>query len=177
MGIPVDNKHRLRVKIQENEFEAEGSETTVSALFAEFKNLVEKSRDAHSLPAPDQPPQQHPRLPLLFNDHASYISLRILPGSQKGPLAQIAQSTLLLLFGHKELKNELKVSVLTLTKGLKYSGFTTLKRLSNAYQALENQGLAIKSGKGKGTAYAASDKGIQTAQEHIEEILAKAHIK
>jgi hypothetical protein len=171
----VDNV-RVRLKLRDNEFEAEGPEGLVRQHLQEFKGLLgnpamtaengEKSGATGTSEAAALMFQADPVLKTL--------TLRILPSTDQGVLQQTANTLLLVLLGFQEALNAPKVSVLAATLAIRKSGLVEVQRLSNAFLKLQKEGLAMKTGRGKGTTYQLTSKGQNAARHLVQKTLGRA---
>jgi hypothetical protein len=164
---------KVRIRLRDNEFEAEGPESLVRAHLGEFERLLggggEKS--ASALPPPP--------LELLFSPDAAArsLTLRVLPSTDKGVLRQVANTLLLVLYGFRKALDEERVPVLSAAQAIRASGLVKVQRLSNAFGTLQNEGLALKLGTGKGTRYQLTEKGLTQAQSLIHQTLKRAGLQ
>ncbi len=175
---------KLRVKIADCEYEAEGSQESVCAQFEIFKKLLwsfTKNTIASDLPSgkpkndlgnqgtplPAPQPELHTQhsgnvLQRLFlhDPLTSRLSCRVLPtGSTK-----TTDTMLLLLLGNQEILRQQETSALALNQALIRSG-GTVARLDRVLSSCLRDHWVLKSGKGKGGKYRLSKLGIQHAWE------------
>ncbi|MDT7041296.1 hypothetical protein [Candidatus Nitronereus thalassa] len=186
------DKLKLRIKVSENEFEAEGTPRAVTEQFALFRDLVKeltnntfpsqikaKENPAGNAqepgpPLPGRSPQKlnsAPNLPLhkLFTHDptTSQLTPRVIsPGR-----ANAEETILLLLLGCRELKNQLEVPALQLNRILKLIGGTQSRLDRVLADSLKKQWL-LKSGRGKGGKYRLTTLGIEKAQSKAQELAA-----
>jgi hypothetical protein len=176
-AMPED-RYRLKTRLPNGaEFEAEGTEAVVQALFDKF---LEASRGAS--PAPVKPiriadeesgdnraiveePQISPFLNrIVTKDKASEISLTALPKTQN----RDADALLILLYGFQEILGRHAVTGVALKKAAKQSGIQLLRvdRLLGPYGDLVNV-----AGFKKGRRYGLNNQGVRKAQQIIEGIM------
>jgi hypothetical protein len=178
-GGVVDNV-RIRLKIREGEFEAEGPDPLVRAHLAEFKTLL-TSPAAGEETTPEAPPitpGKDSGLDLMYQAEPATgtLTLRILPSTDRGVLKQVSNTLLLILHGFHESLNLREVPVLAATLTIRQSGLVRVSRLSNAFLALQAEGLAMKIGRGKGTKYQLTAKGRAEARALIHNTLKRAKL-
>jgi hypothetical protein len=168
---------KLKVKINGQEFEAEGLPDLVTRQFEAFRlmiqgaGLVTGERPIHSEgrrlldPTPQEPISQanHRDVDLakLFrvSPQTQLLSLRQPPGGQYPE----ADAVLLLLLGHKRLRNEEDVPVTVLTEALKQSG-CRVKRLDRILTVYAKDHSVVRSGRGKGGKYRLTNLGLKKAE-------------
>jgi hypothetical protein len=168
---------KLKVKIGGQEFEAEGLPDLVTRQFEAFclmiqeAGLVTGERPLHLEgrrpldPTPQEPiPQASHRdvdLVKLFrvSPQTQLLSLRQPPGSKYPE----ADAVLLLLLGHKQLRNEEDVPVTVLTEALKQSG-CHVKRLDRILTVYTKDHSVVRSGRGKGGKYRLTNLGLKKAE-------------
>ncbi|MBK8871018.1 MAG: hypothetical protein IPN19_08200 [Elusimicrobia bacterium] len=159
---------RLKIRVGEKEFEAEGPRDAVEARWAEAKEWIMADTDnARSAPfshlGQEKQHQTEPKSPVFDVDHGKRtIRLRVLPPRGES-IQRISNALLLLLYGYHENLGKSEVQVTRMAEDLRMSGFAGLKRLSRAFARLEADGLAARNGAGKGTRYRATHPGLTTA--------------
>jgi len=192
----VADMTRLKTKVGSHEFEAEGGEEFVSALFKQFLSSVEHQVAlpvAASTPAEVVEPtfgqkreQAEPqllvesakaagtvdaaRLEKIFRlDQKKHeVSLRFLPKTGK---SEVPDSILLLVMGFLILLNIEEVSVMKLKQCAVQSGLK-VERLDRHTLAILNRNWMLKSGLGKGGKYRLTNSGLAVAEKLAEEMLA-----
>ncbi len=160
---------RLKIRLGEKEFEAEGPREAVEARWAEAKDWImaptgnTAGTSVFSSPRQENPPQTEPKSPVFDVDRGKRtIRLRVLPPRGES-IQRISYALLLLLYGYHENLGKSEVQVTRMAEDLRMSGFAGLKRLSRAFSRLETDGLAARNGAGKGTRYRATNPGLTTA--------------
>lgn len=182
-------KFKLRIKLNDNEFEAEGRRDVVCRQFDKFQNLLAglavktshaKSDDDKYLGA--QVAKQESHSPAFRVDtqsdmstalgqvvehdqHAPFISCRFLPTGK----ARVADTVLILLLAFRQLRNQSQVPVLLLNRSLKQSGCSPTRLDRMLAEHMRNK-LVLKSGKGKGGKYQLTTEGILRAQNTVLEL-------
>jgi hypothetical protein len=175
------NVIKLRVKVGEWEFEAEGETKTVIQQFEKFQGLVNglianspqkeglqvPPRQNHVLHSTDKQELPLPSLERIFetDPHSSILLCRI-PPPGKGSEAKLV---LLLLLGYLEIRGVTEVSVLALKQAIKHSLHPVL-RLDRVLHNYARDRFVIKIGRGKGGKYRLTPLGIRQAIAIAEEL-------
>jgi hypothetical protein len=159
----VDNV-RIKFKVGDREFEAEGPRDAVEARWAEAKEwLIHAKETPFDAPTPKESLRSPPKSPVFEVDGGKRtIRLRVLPPRGES-IQRVSNALLLLLYGYHENLGKSEVPVTRMAEDLRMSGFAGLKRLSRAFGKLEGDGLAARNGAGKGTRYRATHPGLATA--------------
>ena len=169
---------KLKVKIGGQEFEAEGRSDLVTGQFEAFRRLIQgaglataerqpylEGRRSRDLTAPQESTSQvshrDAELAKLFrvSPQTQLLSLRQPPGGKYPE----ADAVLLLLLGHKRLRNEEDVPVTVLTGALKQSG-CRVKRLDRILTVYTRDHSVVRSGRGKGGKYRLTNLGLKKAE-------------
>ena len=183
------DKLKLRIKLKDYEFEAEGATKVVCEQYEAFQNFLahlpkntiaselEETKDPLVRPSP--PPTltnpttkasvSNPTIPVskLFTEDPKTSRLTPKITSSGGNKAE--ETILLLLLGYRELKNHTEVSALQLNQALKGIGGAQTRLDRVLAGSLKTQ-LVLKSGKGKGGKYRLTTLGIQKAREMATEL-------
>jgi hypothetical protein len=167
---------KIRIKLGDAEFEAEGTEESVNAQYEQFiaaldrRNIVptpaaaiapkfaENGTQATATPFDDS---LVPRIFELRQDDV--VTLKVLP---KGPDKE-ADSILLLLYGYRKMKNEESVLATKLLLASKYSGVSIYRP---AHALAQYESLIIRGGQKKGTTYTLNNQGVRKAEEIAAQI-------
>jgi len=170
--------YKLKVKVGESEFEAEGPEEAVKAQFEAFKQMLESG--AVKVTAPherrgEHPPKNHEvgneALLKLYKieerNGRKDVTLRFTP---QGGERRVSTALLLLLHGHRELADVENVPVTTLSDAMEQSG-VPVARLDRAAAPLLREGLALRGGRSKGTWYRLTNQGTARAQDDARTLL------
>ena len=170
--------HKMRVKIGDAEFEAEGSEEAVKAQFASFLDIL-KAAPARQKPADKKPvdgngaqadaldvltPPGTDLLARVFQNDNDLVSLRLLPRTPNAA----SDTLLLLLYGYVHLKNEAMVLGTHLIKAAHQSG-VKLDRIDRVIA--KHDDLLLKGGARKGTKYGLNNRGKEKAKELMQKML------
>jgi hypothetical protein len=163
--------YRLKMKIGDHEFEAEGPVDVVQNQFAEFKELIEK------VPATKAAPIQEPTIPITptpTNDGASATNnvfnlekIMRLQGrvvSLTVPAESVSEAVMVLLFGQRHLRTNDSVTGGEVMDGLRESG-TVVNRVDAILDRLASEGSVIRIGTGRARRYRLTNIGVARAQE------------
>ena len=142
------NSHRLRLKIGEHEFEAEGSPEFVEHRFRAFEQLI-RPPAAPPTPVALSPEQQIARIARV---NRSVVYLMAKPPS-------VPDAALLVVLGHKTLRSKDAVSGLDVKRGLAASG-VKLPRVDRLLAQLATDGYLSTSGKNRAKRYRLTDAGL-----------------
>jgi hypothetical protein len=168
---------KLKVKIDGQEFEAEGLPDLVTRQFEAFRlmiqgaGLVTGERAIHSEGRRPLDPTPHEPIAQAGHRDVDLVKLfRISPQTQLLSLRQPpvgrypeADAVLLLLLGHKRLRHEEDVPVTVLTEALKQSG-CRVKRLDRILTVYTKDHSVVRSGRGKGGKYRLTNLGLKKAE-------------
>ena len=161
----MDNT-RIKVKIGENEFEAEGPPETVQAQFESFKQMLssapsitEKAAPSKTLNLPDIQPQngEPPHIPIekILHSAGRVVSLTALPAST-------VDAALLIMLGHKDLRNNVSVTGQEIGDGLAQSG-RPVPRVDRVMDNAISDAYVLKTGIKRGTRYRLTNQGLSKA--------------
>jgi hypothetical protein len=169
----MDNA-RIKVKIGDSEFEADGPVEIVKAQFDAFKELLslrvaESPRTAQvdvRLPVEKRAINgETPHVPIETIMHASgrVISLTALPMST-------VDAALLILLGHKDMRNHLSVTGQEVGDGLAQSG-RPVPRVDRIMDKAIDEALVLKTGVKRGTRYRLTNQGLSKALNVAAELI------
>lgn len=152
--------HRIKMKLGDAEFEAEGTEESVKAQYESFLAALER-RAAELPPALSAVPRSFDdslmnRIFELRPD--DLVTLKTLP---KGK-AKEADSLLLILYGYRKLRNEERVLATHLLRASAHSGVRIYRP---AHALAQHEDYLIRSGQKKGSTYALNNRGVAKAEE------------
>jgi hypothetical protein len=170
------SEYRLKIKIGDHEFEAEGPADAVAKQFADFKELIAslpaKSPDIvfHDI-VPD-PTATTTRLPSpasdltkIFKVDGRVISLVAKPSSE-------SDAALLVLLGQKALRENEASTGSEVKEGLELSGYAPF-RVDRMMDGFVAEGLVLINGKNRGKRYRLSNPGLVKAQALADELQRK----
>jgi hypothetical protein len=167
--------HKLRVKIGQDEFEAEGEPEWLNTQLGTWKELISKppmiageSQVKHRLgeeregeSRKETPTPQIAKV-LSVDKNQKSVSLRVHPtGDQRE-----ADAILLLLFGYRDLLNSDEVLVPRIKESMAQSGIR-VDRVDRAIAPHQKAGFVLKGGTGKGGKYRLTNTGDARARELI----------
>jgi hypothetical protein len=166
---------RIKVKIGDSEFEAEGPVETIQAQFQVFKELL-SSRPAQSnggalgnrektvenTNISGEPP--HVPIERILHAAGRVVSLTALPASP-------VDAALLIMLGHKDMRNHLSVTGQEIGDGLDQSGRPVL-RVDRVMDKAIEEALVLKSGIKRGTRYRLTNQGLLKALSIATELIA-----
>ncbi len=168
---------KLRVKIDGQEFEAEGPAELVRGQFETFRAMMQElpGREGAGLPRQngnDLPAQSEQTRGTVAPTHREGLAdlYRIASPPQALSLRQLpagttpeADAVLLLLLGYQRLRNEDEVPATTLNAALAQSG-CRIKRLDRILKAYLNDRSIVRTGRGKGGRYRLTNLGLHKAE-------------
>ena len=191
----VETPYKVRIKIGDAEFEAEGEKATVDAQFAAF--LAAMSAQPKPAPAAHAPQPLHASgaatagdqgggngngdgggdngqngdaldsamLKKAFSNAKDMVSLNMLPNKSS---SKESDTLLMLLYGFMVLKGQEMVLGTQLIRAARQSGIT-LARVDRAIAKYDT--LLLKGGQRKGVKYGLNNQGQRKAKEMITELL------
>jgi len=186
-------EYKLRIKIGQHEFEAEGTREEVEKDFEQFKQIISNA------------PRQHPGTSLGMDHQSggnteqrtagpsaapSAVTVQSVPGSfgkifrveANRPLSlsvlprgenREREAAILLLLGYKEIRQQEEANGIQLLDGLKTSGYN-LKRVDRILHAYINieEPLVTFTGQRRGVKYRLTNRGYAKAKAVAEELIA-----
>jgi hypothetical protein len=166
---------KIRVKMGENEFEAEGPTNTVESQFEAFKEMVASMPPQLFSRENRHPNNNHknqgyedsiPHIPIekILHVAGRVVSLTALP-------ATVEDSALLLLLGHKDLRNNPAVTGQELGDGLAQSG-RPVPRVDRVMEKAMAGALVLKSGVKRATRYRLTNQGMVKALNIARDLIA-----
>jgi hypothetical protein len=163
---------RIKVKIGDAEFDAEGEPDDIKAQYEAFLDMLQDSQQrAPAPPAGSQglPPGQKVEiddaLKRVFDlGESGLISLKVLPRGDNAA----ADALLLLLFGYRKISGNESVFAVTLAKAAKKSG-VIFERVDRAIEPHRN--LVGRGGLRRGATYTINNQGIAEAEKMIPQLL------
>jgi hypothetical protein len=164
--------HRIKIKLGDAEFEAEGSEQSVQAQYELFLGALERKtvkEPGTPTPKANGAPEGERRENLgAFDDNMQarifelrqdgIVALRVLP---KGNDRE-ADALILLLYGYRRLKNEENVLATHLLRAAQYSGVSVYRP---AHALAVHDQFLIRGGQKKGSTYSLNNQGVTKAEE------------
>jgi hypothetical protein len=162
---------RLKIKIGDNEFEAEGPVEMVQAQFDEFKELIKLTasippKTNEAAPATKNQVETLSHTPL---EKVMKVEDRIVSLTAK--CDSIDDAVLLILLGQKESRNNQEVTGAEIMDGLEVSGYK-LPRVDRIMDKLSNDGSVIVVGLHRARRYRLSNTGLSKALMVAKEVIA-----
>jgi hypothetical protein len=162
--------YKLKIKIGDHEFEAEGPADVVQNQFAMFKELLGSGAAKRELAEePKQRTEQlgtdpkRPAFDKIMRSEGRVISLTVHPES-------IDEAILLVLLGQRHYRQNDSVTGGEIIDGLRQSGHT-VNRVDYQLDKLATEGTVIKVGTGRASRYRLTNKGLAKAEEIANSLL------
>jgi len=176
--------YKLKVKLGDAEFEAEGPEDSVRREYEEWKRLRTAAATPAAVPqasdaAPEgvtntQVPERTRALPddqihalFIFDDAKNLVTLRFVPQGE----ARASTAMLLILLGYRRLASVDEVPVTLVKAALQRSGLNVDRVDRDAAPDLLKENLVLKGGKGKGWRYGLNNLGVARAEAEAIRLL------
>jgi hypothetical protein len=167
--------HRIKVKLGDAEFEAEGSQEAVQAQYDRFLEAVALIGAKPAKTPPNSLREKHVFTPDAEFDDAlmsrvfelrddGLVVLRVQPTTDE----RDADALVMLLFGYRRLKNEQQVLATQLLKAARQSGLG-IERVDRAIATYMPR-FILRGGQRKGTTYTLTTQGAVRAEEVIEQM-------
>jgi hypothetical protein len=165
---------KIKIKIGNHEFEAEGPAEIVQSQFETFKDLI-ALQPAAILPSPPPPEQQIPQdqpqaasqpalqLDKIFKVEGRIVSLTAHAGSPD-------DASLLLMLGQKQFRGNDGVTGQELGDGLEHSGIR-VPRVDRIMDKFNKEGLVLKIGLGRASRYRLTNPGLAKAQGVAKDLI------
>lgn len=159
------DKYRLKIKIGEHEFEAEGPVEEVRSQFQSFKDIIantprqidtaEKSTNRGEVRVAS-PGDRNAQLDKICRVDGRVVSLTVKPESE-------ATAAILVMLGQKNYRDNETVTASQIKDGLEQSGYRP-GRVDRIMQPLVDEGSVIRIGQRKGTRYRFTNQGLAKAR-------------
>jgi hypothetical protein len=166
---------RIKVKIGDNEFEAEGPTEVVKEQFEAFKEII-RLNPAKTQNNPMSDSVQTivnqfvaDGIPMLSLDKIVHVSGRIV--SLTALPTTVEDAALLIMLGHKELKQNISVTGQEIGDGLAQSG-RPVPRVDRIMESAITEALVLKTGVKRATRYRLTNQGLVKAQRLASDLLA-----
>jgi len=177
----MDNIYRLKIKVGQHEFEAEGPAEIVQDQFAAFKDLVAAAPATH-LMNPQFPGVQEPlpqgfagskpdtpsidtALPRIMKTEGRTISLTVRPSSAE-------DAVLLLLYGQKVMRENDAVTGAEVMDGITATGGLAVLRVDRLLEKLARLGDVIVIGEHRAKRYRLINAGIAKGRQIAVDMIA-----
>jgi hypothetical protein len=166
----MDNA-KLKVKVGEHEFEAEGPSDIVQAQFETFKKLIDggpkqETARKQEAPAATKPSQESE----LMLDRICKVAGRVVSLTVKPEL--VTDAAMLVMLCQRQFREIEAVTASEIKDGLEQSGYR-IDRLDRIMQPLADDGSLVRIGARKGTRYRFTNPGFAKSQEIAREVIAK----
>jgi len=174
--LPMET-YRLKLKIGDHEFEAEGPVDVVQAQFTAFRDLITEIAASAKTPALTPAPTQPDHTPAAESAPLPHISLEKIAKvegrmvSLTAKCDTVQEAVLLILLGQMEFRSNQEVTGAELMDGLKKSGYM-LPRIDKVLDRLSSEGNAITIGMHRGRRYRLTNQGKSQALSIARELLA-----
>jgi len=163
---------KIRMKIGDHEFEAEGPAETVREQLEAFRTLLSVGTvTAKPIAAHEQPENTivssdptHVTLERIMQVHGRIVSLTAIPAAE-------GDAGLLIMLGNKEMRNNESVTGMEIGDGMAQSG-RPVGRVDRMMEKLIGEGFVLKSGFRRGVKYRLSNSGHQKALAVARELIA-----
>ncbi len=163
-GMGMDNA-RIKVKVGEHEFEAEGPAEMVQAQFEAFKEFIANvnvaPRPATVPPKTGGQPEHSTEETVTSLDKISRVDGRVVSLTVK-PESE-ATAAMIIMLGHKIFRENETVTASEIADGLEQSGYR-FARLDRVMKPLADEGSVVQIGAKKGTRYRFTNQGLSKAQ-------------
>jgi hypothetical protein len=168
-------EYRLKVRIGEHEFEADGPTEAVKAQFEAFKELIAAIpvHKPENIQPPDDPetPSQYvaqkatPAVDRVFRQTGRVVSLTVPPSSG-------TDAVLLLLYGQNHYRKNENPTGSEIMDGMEQSGYRAT-RIDRILGGLSSEGAVIITGAHRGKRYRLTNQGLTRAEGIVRDALAK----
>jgi hypothetical protein len=163
-------EYRLKIKIGDHEFEAEGPVEAVKAQFDAFKELISlvpehKTENTTSEQPAEAPLQNALPVDKIFRVENRVISVTVPPSSD-------TDAVLLILYGQRHYRNNPSPTGSEIMDGMMESGYRT-SRIDRILAILSNEGAVIITGAHRGKRYRLTNLGVTRTEGIIRDALAK----
>jgi hypothetical protein len=163
--------YRLKLKVGEHEFEAEGPEEAVTRQFEAWKELIAAApRQKDVTPAMNGKQEENQEgaslaLDKILRSEGRVVSLTALPTNEQ-------EAALLVLLGQRHYRTNESVTGSEVMDGMQLSGYR-LGRVDRMLDGLASDGFVIRTGQHRGTRYRLSNTGLARAQAIAREVIGK----
>ncbi len=166
---------RIKMKIGDNELDTEGTQDFVQAQVTAFQAMIssqpsvpvaQKSTDSRNIKDNNGVTPSFPHIDIEKIMHVSgrVVSLTALPASP-------SDAALLIMLGHKDMRNNLSVTGQEIGDGLNQSG-RGVPRVDRIMDKTIEESLVLKTGLRRGTRYRLTNQGLSKALEIANQLIA-----
>jgi hypothetical protein len=160
-------EHRLKIKIGDHEFEAEGPSDVVQGQFAAFRELVASIGERRESAPKDAAKQNAGGGPLALEKILESEGKIIWPTVRA---SSVEDAILLILLGQRQLRSNDSVTGAEILDGLRESG-QGVTRVDHRLDKLTGDGSVITIGANRGRRYRLSAAGVTKAQEVARDMI------
>jgi hypothetical protein len=153
---------KLKLKIGEHEFEAEGPIDVVQSQFAAWKELISATPSKPNINTKLKKPLELPEPPPLSLEKIMKVDGRIV--SLTARAETVEETALLILLGQKELRGNQEVTGSEIMDGLRQSGYV-IRRADTLMDKLSSDGNVITVGVHRSRRYRLSNSGVKLATD------------
>ncbi len=178
----MDTTTRLKMKIGEHEFEAEGPPESVREQFQVWQELVRIAASQPLTQTQKEEPAGDTTLQAVFKQDAEYLNNLVLEKimrldnrtiSLTARLPSVHDAVLVMLYGQKTLRNNDAVTGAELTSGLSATGGFSFGRLDRILDKLATDGDVMAFGERRGKKYRLTNTGVAKARAIASDMIAK----
>jgi len=166
---------RIKIKIGEHEFEAEGPAELVKEQFETFKNIISSLPSITPRPNVGSTAKELAKqlvadgIPMLNYDSILHVDGRIVSLTALPPSAEDA--ALLIMLGHHLLRENISVTGQEIGDGLAQSG-RPVPRVDRIMEDMIEEAFVLKTGIKRATRYRLTNQGLVKAQGLARDLLA-----
>lgn len=165
-------EYRLKVRVGDHEFDAEGPAETVKAQFEAFKELIStlpKNKIESTAIAPvSEGPMPEAPIPTINVDRIFRAEGRVI--SLTAPPTSETDAVLLVLYGQKYYRKNESPTGSEVLDGLVQSGYRT-PRIDRILKSLADEGAVIITGAHRGKRYRLTNQGFTRAEGIVRDAL------
>jgi hypothetical protein len=166
--------YKLKIKVGEHEFEAEGPPEAVQSQFQAFKELIASIPPTTTIAEYTNLTQNKTALAAVSGDTLSLEKIMRIDGrivSLTARPSTLEDTILLVLLGQRQFRSNDSVTGSEITDGLEHSG-VRVGRIDRNLEKLAAQGDVIKIGTGRASRYRLTNPGMAKAQATAREVMA-----
>jgi hypothetical protein len=165
---------KLKVKVGEHEFEAEGSTESVQRQFEAWKELIatapRQSNDSPASGAKQAESEQGTETKSLALDKIFRAEGRVI--SLTAPANSEQEAALLILLGQRHYRANESVTGSEVMDGLQQSGYR-VPRVDRMLDGLSTEGLVVRTGMHRATRYRLTNLGVSRAMSIAEQVIGR----
>jgi hypothetical protein len=156
---------KIKIKVGDNEFEAEGPPDAVQAQLLTFVRLVGREEKAEEKPArPIESPSQPPLINKIARVDGKVVSLKV-------KIESPGDAVLVLLLGQQQLRRNTAVAGTEIMDGLRASGHG-INRADFILKRYASSGDIVATGKRRRRRYRLTTDGVEKAQKIVRTLAA-----